>query len=92
MTRWNRLLLALGLLGALGYAYWKFAIPIHRVEVRNTGRSIFRLLVLEGASPRSASAAAPRFRTASGTFDSALRPETSIPLFVRNLRPAPSAP
>ena len=35
MTTWNRLLLALGLLGALGYAYWKFAIPIHRVEVRS---------------------------------------------------------
>lgn len=35
MTTWNRLVLALGLLGALGYAYWKFAIPIHRVEVRS---------------------------------------------------------
>ena len=35
MKTWHRLLLALCLFGALGYAYWKFAIPTHRVDVRS---------------------------------------------------------
>ncbi|MDF1552923.1 MAG: hypothetical protein P1P84_07665, partial [Deferrisomatales bacterium] len=32
---WKRLLWALCLVGALGYAYWKFAIPTHRVDIRS---------------------------------------------------------
>ncbi len=35
MKRWTRLLLALCVVGAIGYTYWKFAIPIHHVEVRS---------------------------------------------------------
>jgi hypothetical protein len=35
MRLWRRLLLALALLAALGYAYWKFAIPTHRVDLRS---------------------------------------------------------
>jgi len=31
----NRLILIAGILGGAGYAYWKFAIPVHRVEVRS---------------------------------------------------------
>lgn len=35
MKKWNRLLLALCVVGAIGYTYWKFAIPIHRLEIRS---------------------------------------------------------
>ncbi|MCM3878173.1 MAG: hypothetical protein NEA02_17380 [Thermoanaerobaculia bacterium] len=35
MKKWNRLLLALCVVGAISYAYWKLAIPIHRVEIRS---------------------------------------------------------
>lgn len=35
MKNWNRLLLLLCLLGLLGYAYWKFAIPTHRSGIRS---------------------------------------------------------
>ncbi len=35
MKNWNRLLLALCLFGALGYAYWKLAIPTHRTGIRS---------------------------------------------------------
>lgn len=35
MTRWKRLLLAAAFLAVLGYAYWKLAIPIHRLDVRS---------------------------------------------------------
>jgi hypothetical protein len=31
----NRLVLALCVVGAIGYSYWKFAIPIHRIEIRS---------------------------------------------------------
>jgi len=33
--RWPRLLLILGLAGAIGFAYWKFAIPTHRIGSRS---------------------------------------------------------
>lgn len=35
MTSWKKALWVIGLAGALGYAYWKFVIPVHHVEVRS---------------------------------------------------------
>ncbi|HSN13585.1 MAG TPA: hypothetical protein VLT61_03080 [Anaeromyxobacteraceae bacterium] len=35
VTRWRKLFAAAGLLAALGLAYWRFAIPKHRVAVRS---------------------------------------------------------
>jgi len=35
MKTWKNLLIAAGVLGALGMAYWKLAIPAHRVEMRS---------------------------------------------------------
>ena len=35
MKIWKRLLLILCLAGALGAAYWKFAIPTHRIDIRS---------------------------------------------------------
>jgi hypothetical protein len=32
---WKRLSIAIAVLAAIGFAYWKFAIPTHRVEVRS---------------------------------------------------------
>jgi hypothetical protein len=35
MKSWKRLLLILCLAGVLGAAYWKFAIPTHRLDIRS---------------------------------------------------------
>ena len=35
MKKFNRLVIIIFILGTLGYAYWKFFIPTHRVQVRS---------------------------------------------------------
>lgn len=35
MKKFNRLIIIIFILGALGYAYWKFFIPTHRIQVRS---------------------------------------------------------
>jgi len=35
MKRWSRWLLVVCVLAILGWAYWKFAIPTHRVETHS---------------------------------------------------------
>jgi hypothetical protein len=35
MKTWSRVLLLISVLCVLGYAYWKFAIPTHRVNIRS---------------------------------------------------------
>jgi hypothetical protein len=36
VKKWNRSLMAICALGVLGFAYWKLAIPTHRVETHST--------------------------------------------------------
>lgn len=35
MNKWVKWSIAVGIAGALGLAYWKFAIPTHRIEIRS---------------------------------------------------------
>jgi hypothetical protein len=35
MKKWKRWLLVLCIIGVLGFAYWKFAIPTHRIEIHS---------------------------------------------------------
>lgn len=35
MKKWKRWLLVLCIIGVIGYAYWKFAIPTHRIEIHS---------------------------------------------------------